>query len=119
MDSPECRATTGSAVKARLLLPAGPHKTTQEMTKGYRTFVKLDDYELAALRKLKKELAARNRKKGRRAPTMADLIRGCIRTAIHTVYGDDYVYQGLLTEEEFKSQLEKIDPSLLELEAED
>lgn len=33
---------------------------------------------------------------------MADIIRGAVRTGIHTVYGDDYVYKELLTEEDLK-----------------
>jgi len=44
---------------------------------------------------------------------MADLIRGCIRTAIHTVYGEDYVYKELLSEEETRELLK---PDLLKEE---
>jgi hypothetical protein len=83
-------------------------------TRSYRTFLRLDAYELAMLRKLKKELSAKARKEGKSKPTMVDIIRGCIRTAIHTVYGQDYLLGGLMTEEQFKQDFGQIDPSLLE-----
>lgn len=82
-------------------------------TKGYRTFLRLDPYELGMLRKLKRDLTKQARKDGRKVPNMSDLIRGCIRTAIHTVYGESYAYRELLGEEEFKQLLGPIDSSLL------
>jgi hypothetical protein len=82
--------------------------------KGYRTFVKLDAYELALLRKLKQDLGKEARNEGRKPPAMVDVIRGCIRTAIHTVYGEDIVYRDLLSSEEFKQQMGPFDSSLLD-----
>ena len=44
---------------------------------------------------------------------MVDIIRGAVRTGIHTVYGDDYGYKDLLSEEDLRRLLEdKIDSGL-------
>lgn len=82
---------------------------------SYRTFVTFDNYELALLRKLKKELTIAAKRRGEKGPAMADVIRGAVRTGIHTVYGADYVYKEMLTEEEFQRLVgDQIDPSQLE-----
>lgn len=72
------------------------------MSQGYRTFVKFDSYELALLRKLKKEVAEQHKAEGKKPPSMSGLIRGCVRTAIHSVYGEEYAYKELLSEEQFE-----------------
>lgn len=69
--------------------------------------MKLDAYELKLLRRLKADLTTQAKKKRRAAPTMVGIIRACIRTAIHTVYGDGYAAD-LLTEEEFKSKMRRL-----------
>lgn len=69
--------------------------------------MKLDAYELKLLRRLKSDLATQAKKKRRAAPTMVGIIRACIRTAIHTVYGDGYA-ASFLTEEEFKSKMQHL-----------
>jgi hypothetical protein len=72
---------------------------------GYRTFVKFDPYELAMLRKLQEELAAKN---GGKKPTMTSLIQGCVRTAIHSVYGENFAYDKLLSKGQFEELMAKV-----------
>ena len=69
------------------------------MPRSYRVYVEFDGYEKALLRKLKRELEEHARQHGKKGPSMKDVIRGCVRTAVHTVYGEDYVHKELLEPE--------------------
>lgn len=76
--------------------------------KGYRTFVQLDPYEKLLLERLYKHLCERARKAGKKKPTQKAVIQGCIRTAIHTVYGDDFVYTELLPADRFRELMGEV-----------
>ena len=91
-----------------LLLTVVRSKATY-VSKGYRTYVKFDPYELAMLRKLKRDLAHQNKAAGKKAPSMAELIQGCVRTAVHMVYGETYGYDELLSKEQFEKLLPEPD----------
>lgn len=71
--------------------------------KPKRVTVELEEYEHLLLKKLQKDLEGQS---GKRTSITA-LIQGCIRTAIHRVYGTDYVYEQLLDGETFKDWVER------------
>ena len=59
--------------------------------------IELDHYEQMLLTKLQKELEAQGEK-----VSLNSLVQGCVRTAIHHVYGPDYAYDQLLSTETFE-----------------
>lgn len=82
--------------------------------------VEFGPYELALLRKLRRELAAQYRARGKKPPSVSDVIRGAFRTGVHSVYGEDYVYTELLSEERLMELAtgSEIDSSQFDLESE-
>jgi len=55
--------------------------------KTYQTFVKLDGYETEAVKRLQKDLSKQEGKE----LSKQDVIRACIRYAVHDLLGNDYV----------------------------
>lgn len=73
-----------------------------------RLLVELDPFEAELLDRLYRDLCRYARSKGGKVPDKKKVVAGCIRTAIHAVYGEEYVYEGLLSDEEFRTLMEKV-----------
>lgn len=72
------------------------------MTQGKRKvqrFVDLSSYEARLVEKLHTDLKEMAKKRKAKIPTLQDVLAGAIRTGIHAVYGSDYLYTELLSEE--------------------
>lgn len=67
-----------------------------------RYFVELDDDEARLLNKLYGDLKRQAKAHNKKLPTKAQVIQGCIRTAIHAVYGEEYAYSALLGPKTFR-----------------
>lgn len=74
------------------------------MTRGKRVqrFVDLSGYEARLLEKYLDDMKTEARKRKEKEPTLQQAIAGCIRTAIHQLYGNDYLYTEMLDDETFK-----------------
>lgn len=84
----------------------------RSLVKPFRTFIQFDSYEAKLLRRLKRDLDAQARARGELSQGMQGLIRGCVRTAIHMVYGDPMVYNELLDKEEFRRLCQRMEIDL-------
>lgn len=79
-----------------------PTTTKPSSKETYRTFIELDPYEAKLLNKLWRDLKSQAQQRGKRVQDKKALICACIRTAIHTVYGEDYLHEELLSAERFR-----------------
>lgn len=74
-----------------------------------RFFIQLDPYEAQLLSRLHRDLTARAKAAGKKRPSKKTLISGCIRTAIHTVYGEEFAHEELLGSERFRELMAEVD----------
>lgn len=65
-------------------------------------FISLGEYELRLVDQVTKQLQAQAKADGQPVPTGNAVINGLIRTAVHTVFGQDYLYTELLSAETFR-----------------
>ncbi len=65
-------------------------------------FISIGEYELRLVDKVTRQLQEQAKANGEPVPTPNAVINGLLRTAVHTVYGNDYLYDQLLGEETFR-----------------
>ena len=79
--------------------------TSVKKKKSPHRFIKLDPYTMRLLEKLHEQLKDQTKASGDPVPKFDGLINGCVRTAIHTVYGQDYLYEELMSEKTFREAM--------------
>lgn len=65
-------------------------------------FLALGEYELRLVDQVTRQLQAQAKEEGQPVPSSNAVLNGLIRTAVHTVYGRDYLYTELLSPETFR-----------------
>ena len=68
-----------------------------------RLFVEFDQYEIALLNATRKRMIQQYRARGKKPPSLQDVIRGAVRVALHLLEGENAVFDP----EELRSLLEE------------